>query len=41
MYDRGFGSWTGNFSVPTLSNAPVWWYLKLPTDSTASVQFDP
>jgi len=37
-------SWNGVLGTPTFNTpgqAPVWWYEKLPTTTTASVQFDP
>jgi hypothetical protein len=37
-------AWNGDITIPsfsTPSGAPVWWYAKLPTTTTASVQFDP
>jgi hypothetical protein len=34
-------AWNGESTVPSLSNAPVWWYQKLPTVMADSVQFDP
>lgn len=40
-FDSGLTNWSGNFTVPTLKGPSVWWYAKLPTTSTAKVDFDP
>jgi hypothetical protein len=34
-------AYTGAFTVPTISGSHVWWYQKLPTTTTAKVDFDP
>jgi hypothetical protein len=37
----GAGTWSGVFTVPSIGGSHVWWYQKLPTTTSAKVDFDP
>lgn len=37
----GAGAWSGAFTVPSIVGSHVWWYQKLPTTTSAKVDFDP
>jgi hypothetical protein len=44
-YDQGGVTWGGAITIPSLPSregySQEWWYAKLPTTSTAKVDFDP